>query len=156
MTIWCDNLCHILDVAFVHFHLHVILALLDFIFGMMLFHDMLCAHKKFHDHLIHFCFNMEFLCLISNCDHIVCLCLILFNWWLCLMIWLGSFWCFLLDWLNMLHMKCWLLFWLFTLPLTLVFALVVCTHLLSFAFQVQAISSNGWCDLLAWDAIHFV
>jgi uncharacterized integral membrane protein len=74
-------------------------------------------------------------------------------WWLCLMNWFWSFWGLFLVWLNVLHVKYWLLFWLFDLPLTLVFVLVVCTHQLCFVFQV--FSTNGWLGFTIWDASCF-
>jgi len=75
-----------------------------------------------------FCFDLDFLFLMSNFDHFACLSFTLIIWWLRLMIWFWSFWGLFLVWLNVLHVKYWLLFWSFDLLLNLVFELVVCTH----------------------------
>lgn len=92
MNIWCDNLCHIFDVAFVHFHTYAIWAPLDLIFGMMLVHNMTNSHKNVHDHWMFFCFDWDFLIWMSNCVHFACPCFTLINWGLCFMNWSWSFW----------------------------------------------------------------
>ena len=82
----------------------------------------------------------------------VCLCLILIGWWICLMIWLWSFLGHVLTWLNVLHVEHQLLFWLFSFPLTLVFALVVCTHQFCLCFRYLALMVGL---LIIWDASCF-
>lgn len=155
MNIWCDNWCHNLYLALMYFHSYFMWSLLDLIFGMMLILNMRSLYKNIHDHWMLFCFNVVFLIWKSNCVHLCLLCFTLIIWWLCLMSWLWSFLGHVLVWLNVLHVKYWLLFWLFDLSLTLVFALVVCTYRLSFVFQVWAFGFDDWCDLIIWDAICF-
>jgi hypothetical protein len=73
-------------------------------------------------------------------------------WWFCLMNWVWSFWGLFLVWLNVLHVKCWLLIWLFDLPFTVVFVLVVCTHQLCLCFRYLALMVGL---LIIWDASCF-
>jgi hypothetical protein len=153
MITCCDIWCNILNHAFVHFHSCINLTPLDLIFGMMLVHDMSNMYKKFHDHLILFCFVFIFLMWISNCVHLVCLYMTWIIWCLSFMSWTWSFLGHLLDGLNVHYARDQLLFWLFDLPLTLVFVLVVCSHQLCLMFQV--FSNNDWFGLISWDANYF-
>ena len=96
----------------------------------------------------------------DSCWPIVCTfclpCLLLSESWPCSMLLTWSFLGHVLICLKLLLVKYWLLFWLFALPLTLALVLVVCTHFLSFVFQVQASNPNDWCNLTSWDANYFV
>lgn len=127
LMVWCDNLCHTLDVAFVHFWSYINWALLDLIFGMMFVHNMMSSHIKFHSHWMFFYFVLDFLIWLSILCIFVCLCLAWFIWCTYLVNGCWSFWGLLIDCLNLHCVKYWLLFWLLDMVLSLAFTLLLCT-----------------------------